>query len=493
MARHDREAIPVSGGAVPEGLAERLDLLAGARVLVIGDVMLDRFVAGTVDRVSPEGPMPVLRVTRERTALGGAGNVLRNLGALGAVGALLGVAGDDPAGREVEGLVAEQAAPGSRVLSVPGRPTTVKQRFLAGGQQLLRADRETTDALPEATARALLEAAKKMLPVVGAVVVSDYGKGTLGAEVVADLIQAARAGGRPVVVDPKRGDYHCYRGASLVTPNRMELEAASGVRAEGDRAVEAACRALMDRCGLDAVLATRSAEGMTLVGHDGTVRHFRSEAREVFDVTGAGDTVAALLGAALAAGIATPDAVRLANTAAGLVVGKLGTAVVRRDELRRALIAPGVKVVSLDALLEIVADWRRAGLVVGFTNGCFDLLHPGHLSLLRQARAACDRLIVGLNSDASAGRLKGEGRPVQDEATRAAVLTALSDVDQVLVFGQDTPLELIEALRPEVLIKGADYALEQVVGADLVRGYGGRIVLAELLPGHSTSATIARI
>jgi D-beta-D-heptose 7-phosphate kinase/D-beta-D-heptose 1-phosphate adenosyltransferase len=273
----------------------------------------------------------------------------------------------------------------------------------------------------------------------------------------------------------------------------MELEAASGLKAEGDRAVEAACRALMDRYDLDAVLATRSAEGMTLVGRDGAVRHFRSEAREVFDVTGAGDTVVAVLGAALAADIASPDAARLANTAAGIVVGKLGTAVVRRDELRRALIAPDVKVVSLDSLLEIVAAWRQAGLVVGFTNGCFDLLHPGHLSLLRQARAACDRLIVGLNSDASAGRLKGGGRPVQDEATRAAVLAALPDVDQVVVFGQDTPLELIEAIRPEVLIKGADYALEQVVGADLVKGYGGRIVLAELLPGHSTSATIARI
>lgn len=483
----------MTGKAAPEDLAERLHLLTGARVLVMGDVMLDRFIDGTVERVSPEGPVPVLRVARERTALGGAGNVLRNLGALGAAGVLLAAVGDDPAGREVEGLAAEQGAAGSRILSVPGRATTVKQRYLAAGRQLLRADRETTDALPEDAARALLEAARAALSRVGAVVISDYGKGTLPADSLAAVIEAARAAGLPVVVDPKGGDYARYRGASLVTPNRAELEAASGLGAVGDRAVEAACRALIERCGLDGVLATRSEEGMTLVERDGAVRHLRAEAREVFDVTGAGDTVAALLGAALAAGMAPPDAARLANAAAGVVVGRLGTAVVRRDELRRALIAPGAKVVSLDTLLDVVAAWRQAGLVVGFTNGCFDLLHPGHLALLRQARAACDRLVVGLNGNNSARRLKGGGRPVQDEATRAAVLAALSDVDQVVVFGQDTPIELIEALRPEVLVKGADYMLDQVVGADLVQGYGGRVVLAELLPGHSTSATIERI
>jgi D-beta-D-heptose 7-phosphate kinase/D-beta-D-heptose 1-phosphate adenosyltransferase len=483
----------VTGRAASEGLADRLDLLAGVRVLVVGDVMLDRFVTGTVDRVSPEGPVPVLRVAQERTALGGAGNVLRNLSALGAAGVLLAAAGDDAAGREVERLAAEQGAEGSRILSVAGRATTVKQRYLAGGQQLLRADRETTDALPEAAARALLEAARAALPGVRALVVSDYGKGTLAADALATLIEAARAAGRPVVVDPKGGDYLRYRGASLMTPNRAELETASGLGAVDDRAVVAACRALIERCGFDGILATRSEEGMTLVERDGAIRHFRAEAREVFDVTGAGDTVVALLGAALAAGIGPPDAARLANAAAGLVVGRLGTAVVRRDELRRALIAPGAKVVSLDGLLEIVADWRRARLVVGFTNGCFDLLHPGHLALLRQARAACDRLVVGLNGDASARRLKGEGRPLQDEATRAAVLSAISDVDQVVIFAQDTPIELIEALRPEVLIKGADYGLEQVVGADLVQGYGGRVLLAEILPGHSTSATIGRI
>lgn len=475
------------------GLAERLELLAGARVLVVGDAMLDRFITGTVERVSPEGPVPVLRVTQERTALGGAGNVLRNLNALGAAGVLLAAAGDDPAGRELESLVAEQGAAGSRILVVPGRATTVKERYIAGGQQLLRADRETRDPLPAAAARTFFQAARAALPDAAALVVSDYGKGALQAEALADLIDAARAAGRPVVVDPKGGDWAGYRGARLVTPNRRELEAATGLEAAGDQAVEAACRALIERCGVEGVLATRSEEGMTLVERGGPARHLRAEAREVFDVTGAGDTVVALLGAALAGGLGAPDAARLANAAAGLVVGRLGTAVVRRDELRRALVAPGAKVVPLEVLLETVAGWRRAGLEVGFTNGCFDLLHPGHLALLRQARAACDRLVVGLNGDASAKRLKGDGRPVQDEATRAAVLAALSDVDQVVIFGEDTPIELIRTLRPEVLVKGADYALDQVVGADLVQGYGGRVLLAEILPGHSTSATIGRI
>ena len=476
-------------------LTARLEALAGVRVLVVGDVMLDRFVAGRVERISPEAPVPVLRVEDDRTVLGGAGNVLRNLTALGARGTLVAVSGEDPAAGEVERLVAAEGAVDSRLLTVPGRRTTIKERYIADGQQLLRADREPRHDVPEATARALVEAVRATLPEAAALVISDYGKGSLPRDLSTDLIGLARAAGRPVIVDPKGNDFARYRGTSLVTPNRRELEQASGLHAGDDRAVEAACRAVIARCGLEGVLATRSEAGMTLVeGEDeGAVWHLRAEAREVFDVTGAGDTVVAVLGAALAAGIGTLDAARLANIAAGLVVGRLGTAVVRPDELRRALLAPDAKVVPREALVDVVAAWRRAGLQVGFTNGCFDLLHPGHLSLLRQARAACDRLIVGLNSDTSVRRLKGGGRPLQDEAARAAVLAALADVDQVVAFAEDTPLALIEALRPDVLIKGAEYTLAEVVGAELVYGYGGRVLLAEILPGHSTSRTIERI
>ncbi len=483
-------------------LITQLDTLAGARVLVVGDVMLDRFVTGKVERISPEGPIPILRVEREADMLGGAGNVLRNLTALGVRGDLIAVVGDDPAGRAVADLVArESAGDGAgdvHLLVAPGRATTIKERYIAGGQQLLRADREARGDPPEAVISELVEAVRAALPGAGALVLSDYGKGVLVPEVLAAVIAAARAAACPVVVDPKARDFTAYRGATLITPNRRELAAATGRAAESDEEIVEASRVLIERCGVEGVLATRSERGMTLVPRDGEVRHLQAEAREVFDVSGAGDTVAAVVAAALAAGASAADAARLANVAAGIVVAKVGTAVASLGELRRCLstsvlAAAEFKVVDARGLEDRVARWRRAGLTVGFTNGCFDLLHPGHISLLGQARAACDRLIVGLNSDSSVRRLKGDKRPVQGEAARSAVLASLADVDLVVVFAEDTPLALIEAVRPDVLIKGADYALAEVVGANVVEGYGGRVLLADILPGHSTSRTIERL
>jgi D-beta-D-heptose 7-phosphate kinase/D-beta-D-heptose 1-phosphate adenosyltransferase len=283
-----------------------------------------------------------------------------------------------------------------------------------------------------------------------------------------------------------------------VTPNRRELQEASGLATGDDAAVVAAARKVVAEAGLGALLATRSEQGMTLVSAGGAVHHLKAEAREVYDVSGAGDTVVAAFAAGLGAGLAPVAAAQLANVAAAIVVGKLGTAVARPGEILHALhaselLAAEAKVADLESLVTQVAQWRQAGLKVGFTNGCFDLLHPGHVALLEQARAACDRLIVGLNSDASVRRLKGAARPVQGEAARAAVLASLASVNRVVIFGDDTPLALIAALRPDVLVKGADYSLEQVVGADLVQGYGGRVVLADLTPGHSTTATIERL
>lgn len=486
-------------------LAAILDAVHGARVLVVGDAMLDRFVYGAVERISPEGPIPVLRIEREAAMLGGAGNVLRTVAALGVESTFLAVVGDDAAGHEVQALAEAEAGAGCRLLVQAGRPTTIKERFIAAGQQLLRTDRETTRPLDAETTRALLDAARDAFAAdggPGALVLSDYGKGVLTAATTAALIQAARAADWPVVVDPKGRDYTVYRGASIITPNRRELEEASGLPTGDDDQVAAACRAVIETAGVAGVLATRSDRGMTLVttGADGAVeaRHFPAEAREVFDVSGAGDTVAAVVGAALAAGIDLPRAARLANVTAGLVVGKLGTAVAYPAEILRALhasdlMAAEAKVADLDALLDRAGRWRHAGLTIGFTNGCFDLLHPGHVSLLEQARAACGRLVVGLNSDASVRRLKRAGRPVQSEVARAAVLASLASVDAVVVFAEDTPERLIAALRPDVLVKGADYALDEVVGADLVQGYGGRVLLADLAPGHSTSGTIKKL
>ena len=488
-------------------LAAQLATLGGARVLVVGDVMLDRYVYGAVERISPEAPIPVLKIAREAPMLGGAGNVLRNLAALGARCDFFGVVGEDAAGALVRELAAAEPGADCRLLVQPGRPTTVKERFIAEGQQLLRSDRETEQDLEAETAEALIAGARAVLEDAagkrGVVVLSDYGKGVLAPARLRALIAAARAAGWPVVVDPKGRDYGLYRGADLVTPNRRELAEASGLATGTDEEVLAACRALMAAAGLGGVLATRSEQGMTLVagvagGGAEEVLHLRAEAREVYDVSGAGDTVAAVLGAALAAGAAPAQAARLANLAAGIVVGKLGTATVRPAEIRHALHAAAfeaaeAKVADREAMRERAARWRAEGRRIAFTNGCFDLLHPGHVSLLAQARRSGDRLVVGLNSDASVRRLKGEGRPVQPESARATVLASLADVDLVVVFEEDTPLALIEALRPEVLVKGADYALEEVVGAELVQGYGGRVVLAELLDGHSTTGTIRKL
>jgi D-beta-D-heptose 7-phosphate kinase / D-beta-D-heptose 1-phosphate adenosyltransferase len=315
--------------------------------------------------------------------------------------------------------------------------------------------------------------------------------------VAGEIIAAARAAGHVVVVDPKGSDYEVYRGATLVKPNRRELGAATKRPVETAAEVVAAARALIVAHGFAAVLVSLSQDGMILIEATGETHSLGAEAREVYDVSGAGDTVIAVASAALGAGASFADAARLATVAAGIVVGKVGTAVVHATELIETLVDRDAlaarKVLPLPLALDHVARWRRNGLRVGFTNGCFDLLHPGHVALLDQARAQCDRLVVGLNADASVARLKGPGRPVQNEEARGAVLASLASVDLVVVFAEDTPRELIGAVRPDLLVKGADYRIEEVVGADIVQSYGGKVLLAELLPGHSTTATIARL
>ncbi len=480
-------------------LATLIDAMAHARVLCLGDAMLDRFVEGSVERISPEAPIPVLRVAGERLMPGGAGNVAANLAALGAAADVWAVVGDDEAGRTLGRLLDTRTRASTTLVVEPGRDTSVKTRYTAAGQQLLRADRETLAPLGTAAADAALVWLSDRLAAAGALVLSDYGKGVLTETVTGAAIAGARSAGRPVIVDPKGPDYRRYRGASVITPNRRELAEATGLPTATDCEVETAAGVVIESCDVEAVVATRSEQGLSVIGAGRPPLHLRAEAREVFDVSGAGDTVAATLGAALAAGARLDDAARLANVAGGIVVGKAGTAVVAAADLRTALHheawARGEAKVALDLedAARRVALWRSDGRRIGFTNGCFDLLHPGHLSLMRQCRGACDRLVVGLNSDASVSRLKGPGRPVQSEAARAAVLASLEAVDLVIVFTEDTPLQVIERLRPDVLVKGADYRREQVVGGDLVESYGGEVRLATLAPGHSTSATIARL
>jgi D-beta-D-heptose 7-phosphate kinase/D-beta-D-heptose 1-phosphate adenosyltransferase len=481
-------------------LVGRLGALHGARVLCIGDVMLDRFVYGEVERISPEAPVPILRVERESAMLGGAGNVARNLAALGAGARFVSVVGRDEAGREIA-LLCNTLADSKAELVVDGqRRTTIKTRFFAGGQQMLRADHETALPIAARTETGVIRHAVDYLGDAAVVVLSDYRKGVLTERVVSEVIAAAVAAGKTVVVDPKGPDYRRYRGAHVVTPNRKELAEASHMPVASDDEIARAAAHLISTHDFGAVLATRGADGMTLITRErpDAPLHLPTDAREVFDVSGAGDTVVATVAAALAGGFSLAEAAQLANAAAGIVVGKSGTAVAHPDELaaalhRQDLLTGEGKVATVEQLRERVADWRRRGLKIAFTNGCFDLLHPGHVALLSQARAASDRLVVGLNSDASVRRLKGEGRPVQSEAARAMVLGSLASVDLVVIFGEDTPMALIEAIRPDVLVKGADYTKDKVVGADFVEANGGRVLLADLVPGQSTSATIARL
>ncbi len=474
-----------------------LSAITESRVLCVGDVMLDRFISGDVARISPEAPVPVLRIAQETEMLGGVGNVVRNLAGLGCSATLVATVGDDGAGRIVAENLADLGDINPDLIVDDSRPTAIKTRYLAGNQQMLRADKEVTGTLAPGTAEGLVAATMSGLNDCGALVLSDYGKGVLGGDRAQDLITAAKDAGKRVIVDPKGDDYSIYAGADLITPNRKELSEASGLVVNSVGAAVEAASNLLKRFDFGAVLVTLSQEGMVLVTPE-TSLHVEAEAREVFDVSGAGDTVVATLAGALAAGAELPDAVKLANAAAGIVVGKVGTAAVYAAELVSALHHEEIsraeaKVLTLPEAKDRVEVWRRQGLKVGFTNGCFDLLHPGHVSLLDQSKATCDRLVVGLNSDASTARLKGPERPVQSEAGRATVLASLASVDLVVVFGDDTPLELIKALRPDVLVKGADYAKKDVVGAPEVESWGGRVHLADLQDGHSTTATIERL
>jgi D-beta-D-heptose 7-phosphate kinase/D-beta-D-heptose 1-phosphate adenosyltransferase len=475
-----------------------LPQLANAHAVVVGDVMLDRYVYGSVERISPEAPIPVLAIEREMAMPGGAGNVARNLAALGAQTIFGAAIGRDGAGIELERLFADDRSIQVHLAVDATRRTTVKTRFVGATQQLLRTDSEQRAPMTDTTRRNLLERLGDLQSGYDIMILSDYGKGVLEGGFAGTLIALARKAGRKVVIDPKGRDYTPYRGADILTPNGPELADATGMPAREDADVVAAARKLIADHDLGALVATRGARGMTLVQRDGAVFHMPARAVEVFDVSGAGDTVISVLAAALAVGAQPIEAAMLANAAAGVVVSKLGTATCTLEELSGALQgqrrAPHAEnVFELDHLRDQVAGWRRSGLKVGFTNGCFDLLHAGHISLIRQARAACDRLIVGLNTDASVKRLKGEGRPVNGENARAVVLASLADVDAVTLFGDDTPLALIRELKPDVLVKGADYTEATVVGADIVKGYGGKVVLADLTPGFSTTGTIARM
>jgi D-beta-D-heptose 7-phosphate kinase / D-beta-D-heptose 1-phosphate adenosyltransferase len=480
---------------VHHAVVERLE---GRKLVVLGDVMVDHYVHGGAGRISDEAPVAILLVQEERFVPGGAANVAANAAVLGAEVVLIGAIGEDKAGAQLIALLA-QSAPGvtPRLAHLKGRPTTLKTRYLGGQHQLLRVDREERGPVGAEAEEVMLAALRAALKQAGALVISDYGKGVVSDAVLAAAFNAARAAGVPTLVDPKRSTFADYRGATVITPNRKELRLATGLACETDAEAERAAKAAMEASGA-AILVTRSERGMSYFAPGAPPVHSPAEAQEVFDVSGAGDTVAAALAVAMAAGFDMGSAMRIANAAAGVVVGKHGTATVTPAELAGALRrgsgvaeAPAAAVSRAQAAQQC-AHWRAQGLTVGFANGCFDLIHPGHVSLIQQAAAACDRLVVALNADASVKRLKGEGRPLQDEAARALVMAGLRGVSLVTLFEEDTPLALIEALQPDVIVKGADYSEDQVVGAAVVKARGGRVLLVDLAPGHSTSAIAER-
>jgi D-beta-D-heptose 7-phosphate kinase/D-beta-D-heptose 1-phosphate adenosyltransferase len=478
---------------------KHLAALSEQTVLCIGDLMLDEFVYGDVSRISPEAPTPVIAVKRTELMIGGAGNVARNLVALGARCIFIGVVGDDEAGGSLTKALSTHPSIEFHLVVDGTRQTTRKVRFVSEhhSTHLLRADWEMASAIDAGSEDALIGHVIKAMPRVGAVVLSDYAKGALTPRVTRAVIAAANEHGKPVVVDPKGPDYSIYRGATLVTPNRQELADATYSLAQTDEEVAAAAARLRDELGAKAVLVTRSEAGMTLAAGGAPV-HVPAYPVRVRDVSGAGDTVVAVLSVMLAMDADFESAMRAANAAAAVVVGKRGTATASVAELRARILpsstlAPQEKIIFDWALLDDqLAEWRKQGLRVGFTNGCFDLLHPGHVKLLAGARAACDRLVVGLNGDASVTRLKGAGRPVQPVQARAEVLAALEAVDLVAVFDEDTPDKLIARVKPIVLVKGADYSRDQVVGREIVEALGGEVVLIDLVPGQSTSSMVER-
>jgi len=475
-----------------------LSAAADARIVCVGDLMVDRFVHGEVSRISAEAPIPIMARRGELVMLGGAANVARNIASLGAAASLVCVVGADSLADEARRLIAAEPRLDGRLTVQSDRATALKMRFVAAGQQLLRVDHEDVGAVSVEAEADLVRVIGEITPGVGAILLSDYGKGVVTERVIAACLAAAQANGVALIVDSKARGFAGYGAADIVKPNASELSHAVDLPTGTDAEVEAALARALELCACKAVLVTRSAQGMSLGERGRPVRHFRGVPREVYDASGAGDTALAGLGLALAAGASVDQAIELALLASGVAVQKPGTAVVTPAELIEAELAAHrapveAKIVTGAGVANQVARWRAQGLRIGFTNGCFDILHRGHVAYLSQARAWCDRLVVGLNSDRSVRALKGPTRPVNDLESRALVLAGLGSVDLVTAFDEDTPIELIRLVRPDVLVKGADYTVEGVVGHELVASYGGEVRLANIVDGYSTTAAIRKL
>lgn len=471
--------------------------IGSIRCLVVGDLMLDEYLWGKAERISPEAPVQVVDIVREELRLGGAGNVVNNLAALGAQVTVCSVVGEDADGRALLDDFNRRDVAVDAIFRDPARHTSRKTRVVASHQQIVRIDRESRDALSAAVEERVCSWITGHAAAFDVILLSDYLKGVLTPRVIDAVLAAARPGAVPVLVDPKGTDFSRYRGATILTPNRKEAEAAAGIAIRDSDSLGQAARLIMERAGLEHLLVTRSEEGMSLFSRSGEAVHIPTVAREVFDVSGAGDTVLASLAAGMAAGMGMAEAARLANIAAGIAVGKLGTSTVSPEEIINAVALThsdsDSKIKNRDVLTAVIAAEKARGRKIVFTNGCFDLLHAGHVKYLQKARNLGDLLVLGLNSDASVRRLKGEKRPLIGEEERAHILAALDCIDYVVLFDEDTPLDLITAIKPHILAKGGDYTADGVVGKEVVEAYGGRVELVTFVDGKSTTNIIERI
>lgn len=485
-------------------LCELLEHPQDRHILVLGDFMLDRYVYGDAERISPEAPVPVLRVVRQEEALGGTGSVVADIAALQAVPHCVGVLGTDGPGERLQELLRQTGADPAGLIRLPGRPTTLKTRLVGLAQhrhrqQLIRIDDESAEPVDDSVADALLAKVRRFLPQCHAVCIEDYSKGVVTPRVAQAVIAAARQQGVPVLVDPANtNDYSRYAGATIITPNRTETEKVSGLKLRRIDAVRESGAAILAACRTEYVCVTLDAEGAALIGPGGAFEHIPTKTRDVYDVTGAGDEVLAALAVAVAAGASWREAVMLANVAGGLEVEKFGCVPITRDEVIGEILLENHRVLgklrTLEQLLPELARRRTRRESVAFTNGCYDILHAGHVAGFAFCKQHADILVVGLNSDDSVRRLaKGSGRPVVPQEDRAAVLTALADVDYVVIFDDDTPKNLIEGVRPDFLVKGEDWKGKTVVGQDFVEQHGGKVLLVPLLEGRSTTAIVNRI
>lgn len=469
----------------------RLPDFSKVSVVVVGDVMLDRYIDGFCTRISPEAPVPIVQVAQQEDRLGGAGNTALNLANLGVNTNILGIIGADEAGDSVEVLL-DLGRVKSNLQRVQNAATITKLRILSLHQQLLRVDFE--DPFPPSITDSMRIELAKVLDDVNTVVFSDYAKGTLAG--ISKLIADCVALDKIVVVDPKGSDFERYRGATIITPNYSEFTAVVG-ECESNEEIESKGRDLISKYDFGSVLVTRGDKGMTLIPRDGNALHLQTNAKEVYDITGAGDTVVAAMSASLASGLSLNHSVRLGNLAAGIVVGKVGTSVVNIEEMKilvdKEKDSQIIGLCDAEVALEQVRASRERGESIVMTNGCFDILHPGHVDYLNKAKALGDRLFIALNDDASVRNLKGYGRPINHLTARAAVLSALECVDWVVSFPEDNPVNLISNVIPDILVKGGDYTPEQIAGAELVQASGGEVVIIDFLEGYSTSALIERI